>query len=69
MTETIIICNMCGKEISKLDLACNSFVLRHPFGYGSVHDTTTLSLDLCSKCQDTLATYLLDNCKVNPIIE
>lgn len=69
MTKITKICNMCGKEIEKLDLECNPFSLEHQFGYWSVHDTKTLQIELCSRCQDKLTTYLIENCKISPIIE
>ena len=69
MTKITKICNMCSKEIEKLDLECNPFSLEHQFGYGSVHDTETLQLDFCSICQDKFTTYLIENCKISPIYE
>ena len=69
MTKITKICNMCGKDIDKLDLQCNPFSLEHQFGYGSVHDTETLQLDFCSICQDKFTTYLIENCKISPIKE
>ena len=65
----IIKCNMCGEEIAKQDLLCNPFSIKHNFGYGSVHDTETLMLDLCSTCQDKFTTYLIENCKISPIYD
>jgi len=69
MTKVIKICNMCSKEIEKRDLECNPFSLEHQFGYGSVHDMETLQIELCSRCQDKFTTYLIENCKISPIIE
>lgn len=67
MIETIAICNMCGKKIHPMDIECNQFSLSHEFGYGSIYDCQSLQLDLCSDCQDALTTYLIKNCKINPI--
>lgn len=69
MTKTTTVCNMCGKEINKMDLACNLFSISNQFGYGSIHDGDTLELDLCSKCQDMLVTHLIETCKISPIVE
>lgn len=69
MTKITRLCNMCGKEIEEMDLECNPFSLKHQFGYGSIHDTQVLQLDICSKCQDILTTYLIENCKISPIEE
>lgn len=69
MTKTTVICNKCGKEIDKMDLECNPFSLYHNFGYGSDYDTLVLNIDLCSSCQDSITTYLIKNCKINPIAE
>ena len=69
MEEVPVKCNMCGKEIDEMDLKCNEFSLNHRFGYGSVHDCDTLSINLCSSCQDILTTYLIKTCKINPIQE
>ena len=69
MTKITKICNMCGKDIDKLDLQCNPFSLEHQFGYGSVHDMEILQVDFCSKCQDKFTTYLIENCKISPIKE
>ena len=66
---TITKCNMCGNEIEKIDLDCNPFSLRHRLGYGSKYDEDLIELDLCSNCQDKLITYLIENCKINPITE
>lgn len=69
MIEIKRLCNKCGKEIDKLDWECNPFSLEHQFGYGSGYDMLNLQLDLCSTCQDSIATYLIKNCKISPIVE
>lgn len=69
MTKTTVICNKCGKEIDKMDLECNPFSLERQFGYGSAYDMLNFQLDLCSKCQDFITTYLIENCKINPVEE
>ena len=67
MKGTKIICNMCGNQISKIDLACNEFSFEHRFGYGSIHDGDLLILELCSECQDKITAHLIENCKINPL--
>ncbi|HKM02170.1 MAG TPA: hypothetical protein VJ083_08985 [Sedimentibacter sp.] len=69
MTKITKICNMCSKEIEKLDLECNPFSLEHQFGYGSIYDTKTFKIYLCSDCSSKLTTYLIENCKISPIYE
>ena len=67
MRECKVICNMCGKEIDEMDLACNDFTINHQFGYGSIHDSDFLEIDLCSTCQNKLVTYLIETCKISPM--
>ena len=69
MTKITRICNMCGKDIDKLDLQCNPFSLEHQFGYESDYDMLNFQINLCSKCQDFITTYLIENCKISPIEE
>lgn len=65
MTKTIRLCNICGKEIAQYD----DFNLSYQYGYGSSHDGDNLNIDLCNTCLDKLTTYLVENCKINPVTE
>lgn len=56
------ICNMCGHELDEFDHG-QSFTIRGPIGYGSIHDGDSVDLNLCSGCFD----QLVEQCAVNPI--
>ena len=64
MKKTITYCNKCGKEFDETDVACG-FHVKQRIGYGSVHDTDWLVLDLCCDCLDNL----IDLCKIAPIVD
>ena len=69
MTKTTVLCNMCGKEMTFVDIKCQGFTMKHHYGYGSAHDEDKLELDLCCECLDKLTTYLINTCKINPVTE
>lgn len=45
---------LCDKHTSR-ECACNIWIT---FGYGSKHDGTEMSLDMCDECADKLLKYL-----------
>lgn len=65
MTSITRLCNKCGKEVEFY----NDFTLAYNYGYESKYDGKNLNLDLCGTCLDEFTTYLIENCKINPIIE
>jgi hypothetical protein len=60
-------CNMCGRELSYIDINCNPFHLLYDVGYGSIYDMDTVDCKLCCSCQDNLIKYLKKKCVVNPV--
>ena len=64
---TIKRCNMCGEEISKRDY--EGLTVSHTYGYNSIFDCSRLDFDLCVKCLDKTTQNLIDNCKINPVID
>lgn len=61
-------CNMCGEEMDQNDVIYNPFAIYVKMGYGTIYDNSILDLHLCHNCQNKLLTYLIENCKINPII-
>lgn len=58
------VCNQCGKELDFWDIQEN-FTIHSQIGYGSIHDGDDVHLQLCCDCFDKL----VEDCKVNPIME
>ena len=66
MIEIKRLCNKCGKEVEFY----NDFTMSHDYGYESIsHDGGKLKLNLCSICLEEFTTYLIENCKINPVEE
>lgn len=66
MIEIKRLCNKCGKEVEFY----NDFNASYVYGYeSSIRDGSRLKLNLCGKCLDEFTTYLIENCKINPIEE
>ncbi len=59
------ICNCCGKKLGIFDRQQNFNIHKYLIGYGSAHDGYGVHLQLCCDCFDKL----VEQCKVNPIIE
>lgn len=69
MVEMKRICNICGREFDAFD-RLSGLALRQHLGYGSTHDGSNVSLDLCCHCFDELLdTYLLPKCEISPLEE
>ena len=61
------LCNMCGKELGRYDHT--NFSVNHTYGYDSNREGDHLELDLCEECLEKLTLYLIDKCKLNPIVD
>lgn len=61
MNTNKIVCNMCGKEFTQLDIQENRGI-HDIFGYGSRYDGDTIDLDLCCECFDKLFAYIRSQC-------
>lgn len=59
------VCNCCGKKLDVFDRQERFYIHKFQIGYGSVHDGNGVHLQLCCECFDKL----VEQCKVNPIIE
>ena len=58
-----IICNMCGKPLSVLDVQ-ERLGIHTIRSYGSIYDENEMCLDFCSNCMDNL----VKKCKISPIL-
>ena len=65
MIEIKRLCNKCGKEVEFY----NDFTSSYVYGYESNRDGSKLKLNLCGSCLDEITTYLIENCKINPVKE
>ena len=59
---------MCGKDFDFWDTQ-EDFSLERNVGYGSIHDGSKVSLNLCCDCFDKTMDMILPLCKINPITE
>ena len=51
------VCNMCGKTLDDFDLQNNPNI-HTTLCYGSKYDGSTIDLDLCSDCWDSILTQM-----------
>ena len=58
-------CNCCGKEIQEHEAE----TFKYQYGYLSKRDMDLLNLTLCPDCVDIWTDKLIEECKVNPVIE
>jgi hypothetical protein len=65
MAKTTV-CNMCGRNLDRNKHS--NFNIDYTYGYDSEFDLSKLELDLCDTCLNKLTQYLIDNCKINPVI-
>ena len=61
-------CTMCNKIFDEWDLQENVSYQKW-IGYGSVHDTEYLDLQLCCKCFDKVLAFILKNSINNPLTD
>ena len=59
------LCNYCGNEFSTYKIEKFKYV----YGYYSKRDLDMLDLKICVECLDKLTDKLINECKVNPVLE
>lgn len=61
-------CTMCNKIFDEWDLQ-EDFSYQKWIGYGSVHDTEYLDIQLCCNCFDKILAFILKNSVNDPLTD
>lgn len=59
-------CNICGKEFDFWDEQEDFSIVRN-VGYGSKFDGSSIHLDMCCGCFDSLLESLIKECAISPV--